>query len=115
MSSCSEKEQCTKPDKKKQNQLSHLKVERLQPCKVGYVDVILSNGVNNRPLSILELGSGTGTVEIVIAATLGANVTLTDLLHVVPNLQFNAEANASIIASNYGAVDVAPLRWVSFF
>ena len=70
-----------------------------------------SNGINHRPLSVLELGSGTGIVGIVAAATLGANVTVTDLPHVVPNLQFNAEANAGVLASNCGVVDVAPLRW----
>ncbi|KAJ7953001.1 Lysine methyltransferase [Quillaja saponaria] len=71
----------------------------------------LSNGSNSRPLCILELGSGTGMVGIAAAITLGANVTVTDLPHVVPNLQFNADANASILAENGGTVYVAPLRW----
>lgn len=75
---------------------------------------------SNSPLSaaipagaqrILELGSGTGIVGIVAAATLGGNVTLTDLPHVVPNLQFNAEANAGVVGSSGGAVTYAPLRW----
>jgi predicted nicotinamide N-methyase len=65
----------------------------------------------NRPPRILELGSGTGIVGIVAAATLGTNVTLTDLPHVVPNLKFNAEANADVVVSNGGAVTFAPLRW----
>ncbi|KAK2411156.1 hypothetical protein P8452_71815 [Trifolium repens] len=65
----------------------------------------------NRSPRILELGSGTGIVGIVAAATLGTNVTLTDLPHVVPNLKFNAEANADVVVSNGGAVTFAPLRW----
>jgi predicted nicotinamide N-methyase len=66
---------------------------------------------HRRPLNILELGSGTGLVGIAAAATLGANVTVTDLPHVIPNLQFNADANASVLNLNSGAVHVAPLRW----
>ncbi|RDX64517.1 Protein-lysine methyltransferase METTL21D, partial [Mucuna pruriens] len=60
---------------------------------------------------ILELGSGTGIVGLVSAATLGGSVTLTDLPHVVPNLRFNADANAGVVGSTGGAVSVAPLRW----
>lgn len=66
---------------------------------------------NRRRISILELGSGTGIAGIVASATLAADVTVTDLPHVVPNLQFNAEANAGVLAANGGAVHVAPLRW----
>ena len=66
---------------------------------------------HRRPLNILELGSGTGLVGIAAAATLGANVTVTDLPHVIPNLQFNADANASVLNLNGGAVHVAPLSW----
>ncbi|TKY55817.1 Protein-lysine methyltransferase METTL21B [Spatholobus suberectus] len=73
----------------------------------------------NSPLSaaldgrrrILELGSGTGIVGIVAAATLGGDVTLTDLPHVLPNLRFNADANAGVVGSAGGALSVAPLRW----
>ena len=64
-----------------------------------------------RSLNILELGSGTGLVGIAAAATLGANVTVTDLPHVTTNLQFNAEANTAVLAANGGTVHVAPLRW----
>lgn len=71
----------------------------------------LSDGPNRRPLNVLELGSGTGLVGIVAAATLGAKVTVTDLPHVIPNLQFNANANANVSTANGGIVHVAPLRW----
>ncbi|EPS58908.1 hypothetical protein M569_15903, partial [Genlisea aurea] len=63
------------------------------------------------PLRILELGSGTGLGGIAAAALLGARVTVTDLPHVVPNLQFNVDANAAILQKHGGAVDAAPLSW----
>ena len=62
-------------------------------------------------LNILELRSGTGLVGIAVAATFDANVTVTDLPHVITNLQFNAEANTAVLAANDGTVHVAPLRW----
>ena len=62
-------------------------------------------------LYILELVSGTGLVGISVAATLGANVTIIDLPHVIMNLQFNAEANAVVLAASGGTVHVASLRW----
>lgn len=71
----------------------------------------LSNGKTNHRLRILELGSGTGLVGIAAAAILGANVTVTDLLHVIPNLQFNAELNSKVWAPHCGKLDVAPLKW----
>ncbi|XP_010465306.2 PREDICTED: protein N-lysine methyltransferase METTL21A-like isoform X2 [Camelina sativa] len=63
------------------------------------------------PLNILELGSGTGVVGIAAAVTLSANVTVTDLPHVLDNLNFNAEANAEVVARFGGEVHVEPLRW----
>ncbi|GFY80386.1 putative methyltransferase family protein [Actinidia rufa] len=71
----------------------------------------LSAFPTGRRLRILELGSGTGLVGIAAAATLGAYVTVTDLPHVIPNLQFNAEANSEAVARHSGVVHVAPLRW----
>ncbi|KAL8474447.1 hypothetical protein ACS0TY_031060 [Phlomoides rotata] len=64
-----------------------------------------------RRLRILELGSGTGLVGIAAAALLGARVTVTDLPHVLPNLQFNVDANAAALGLRGGAVEVAPLSW----
>lgn len=66
---------------------------------------------NSKPIRILELGSGTGLVGIAAASLIRAHVTLTDLPHVLPNLQFNADANAAATASNGGTVDVHCLRW----
>ncbi|KAG6404211.1 hypothetical protein SASPL_136451 [Salvia splendens] len=66
---------------------------------------------SNRPLRLLELGSGTGLVGIAAAAVLGAAVTATDLPHVLPNLQFNVDANAGALAPCGGHVRVAALSW----
>ncbi|PHU27031.1 hypothetical protein BC332_05363 [Capsicum chinense] len=63
------------------------------------------------PLRILELGSGTGIVGIAAAAILGAKVTVTDLPHVLPNIQFNVDANSQVLEKQTGVVDVAALSW----
>ncbi|KAF5463989.1 hypothetical protein F2P56_014107 [Juglans regia] len=81
---------------------------RCQPTNNPLSSTLLGHG---HPLNILELGSGTGLVGIAAAATLGANVTVTDLPHVIPNLLFNAEANADVLTANGGAIRVEPLRW----
>uniref|UniRef100_A0A5B7B9J9 Uncharacterized protein n=1 Tax=Davidia involucrata TaxID=16924 RepID=A0A5B7B9J9_DAVIN len=65
----------------------------------------------HRRLRILELGSGTGLVGIAAAATLGADITVTDLPHVLSNLRFNVNANTDVLAQQGGTVDVAPLSW----
>ncbi|KAL6008744.1 hypothetical protein ACLOJK_021970 [Asimina triloba] len=74
----------------------------------------LLSAISQRPLRVLELGSGTGLVGITAAVILGAHVTITDLPHVLPNLQYNANANAAAITSSGGAVDVRCLRWGEF-
>ncbi|PIN16471.1 putative N2,N2-dimethylguanosine tRNA methyltransferase [Handroanthus impetiginosus] len=72
----------------------------------------LSSFLNtNHRLRLLELGSGTGLVGIAAAALFGASVTVTDLPHVLPNLQFNVDANAGILELHGGAVNVAALSW----
>ncbi|KAI3462480.1 hypothetical protein Pfo_019143 [Paulownia fortunei] len=72
---------------------------------------LFSSCATQRRLRLLELGSGTGLVGIAAAALLGASVTVTDLPHVLPNLQFNVNANAGILELHGGAVDVAALSW----
>ncbi|XP_020881883.1 protein-lysine methyltransferase METTL21D, partial [Arabidopsis lyrata subsp. lyrata] len=66
---------------------------------------------SSSPINIFELGSGTGIVGIAAAATLGANVTVTDLPNVIENLKFNVDANAEVVARFGGKVHVASLRW----
>ncbi|KAJ6847506.1 uncharacterized protein M6B38_277095 [Iris pallida] len=65
------------------------------------------------PLRLLELGSGTGLAGIAAAALLRADVTLTDLPHVLPNLRSNAESNAPLVAARGGSLRVRQLRWGS--
>lgn len=62
-------------------------------------------------LRILELGSGTGVVGIAAAAILGASVTVTDLPHVLPNIQFNVDLNSDVLENRGGGVDAAALSW----
>lgn len=60
---------------------------------------------------VLELGSGTGIVGLVISC-LGADVTLTDLDIVLPTLQGNVEKNTELIRSRGGRVpSVKRLEW----
>ncbi|KAK6152923.1 hypothetical protein DH2020_012562 [Rehmannia glutinosa] len=72
---------------------------------------LFTTGAAQRRLRLLELGSGTGMVGIAAAVLLGASVTVTDLPHVLPNLQFNVDANAGILDLHGGSVDVAALSW----
>ena len=62
-------------------------------------------------LQILELGAGTGLVGMAAAAVLGANVLLTDLPDIVPNLERNARSNAQVVSAGGGSVDVGILDW----
>ena len=60
---------------------------------------------------ILELGAGTGLVGIAVAAVLGANVLLTDLPEIVPNLERNIASNKDVIESRKGSARAAMLDW----
>ncbi|CAH8385092.1 unnamed protein product [Eruca vesicaria subsp. sativa] len=84
---------------------------RRDPSNSPLTSSLLSNGSDSPRINIVELGSGTGIVGIAAAATLGANVTLTDLPNVIENLRFNADANAELVARFGGEVHVAPVRW----
>ncbi|XP_068660774.1 uncharacterized protein [Aristolochia californica] len=82
---------------------------RLQPKESPLFPILSS--ISTRPIRILELGSGTGLAGIAAAATLEADVILSDLPHVLPNLLFNAEANAGVVSANKGAIKVQSIRW----
>ena len=58
---------------------------------------------------ILELGAGTGLVGLAASALFSAHTLLTDLPSILPNLQRNVTANASLTASS--AVTAGPLDW----
>lgn len=61
--------------------------------------------------NILELGAGTGLVGMAAAAVLSANVLLTDLPDIVPNLTHNISANAAAITAKGGSARAAILDW----
>jgi hypothetical protein len=62
-------------------------------------------------MNVLELGSGLGLVGISMAASMGANVLVTDRLIAVPLLKRNVEHNKSVIIDGGGIVEVAELTW----
>lgn len=61
--------------------------------------------------SVLELGAGTGLVGISAAAVWGAQVHLTDLPAIVPNLSFNITANAAVVSAHGGIATSGVLDW----
>jgi predicted nicotinamide N-methyase len=60
---------------------------------------------------VLELGAGTGLVGLAAAAVFQARVILTDLLEIVPNLQWNAATNCDVVSAHSGTVEVSILDW----
>lgn len=85
---------------------------QLWPAATGlcwYLDNVY-NGCDLQGARVVELGAGTGMVGV-MAARLGAHVTLTDLPHVLPNLQSNLELNSDNVEACGGSLEVRPLRW----
>jgi len=60
---------------------------------------------------VLELGAGTGLVGLAAAAVWNANVVLTDLPAIVPNLARNVAANAEVLHSHGGHAEAGVLDW----
>lgn len=69
---------------------------------------LLATGSQRR---VLELGSGTGLVGIAAAAVWGAEVRLTDLPEIEPNLGRNVRDNSQVIQSSGGVATTAVLDW----
>ena len=59
---------------------------------------------------IVEVGSGTGVVGIA-AAMLGCKITVTDLPHVMPQIEENVEKNLGAEPHLFQRVTCAPLAW----
>ena len=66
--------------------------------------------IPSKRLHVLELGSGTGLVGLAMAG-LGADVVLTDLPNICPNLARNAEVNGAAISRQGGSTRTATLDW----
>ncbi|KAI3669598.1 hypothetical protein L6452_40872 [Arctium lappa] len=86
-------------------------LDRYNASNSDPLSTAITNVKSRSRLRILELGSGTGVVGIAASAVLGADVTVTDLPHVLPNLKFNVDANAGVLAPRGGRVHVAALSW----
>ena len=61
--------------------------------------------------AILELGAGTGLVGLAAAAVFKAQVVLTDLPEIVPNLERNVATNSSAVEAHGGHANVSVLDW----
>ena len=63
------------------------------------------------PVRMLELGSGTGLLGLAAACFWQADIVLTDLPAILPNLEHNAELNRAVWEAHGGRVEVAALTW----
>lgn len=64
-------------------------------------------------LNVLELGSGTGLLGIAAAALWQAQVVLSDLPSIMPNLDYNIEQNRATVERLGGRVSSGALTWGS--
>ncbi|KAI6086692.1 putative methyltransferase-domain-containing protein [Hypoxylon rubiginosum] len=92
---------------------SYLLAQSLDNISRGSLSHLVTLGQPNQSFDVLELGAGTGLLGMAAAAIWQANVVLTDLPSIVPNLAYNIEANRSSIEALGGAVDSAALTWGS--
>ncbi|KAK3336943.1 putative methyltransferase-domain-containing protein [Cercophora scortea] len=67
--------------------------------------------VSSASVAVLELGSGTGLLGLAAACVWQADVTLTDLPSIMPNLAHNAELNRETVEGCGGRVEAAALTW----
>ncbi|XP_067944032.1 protein N-lysine methyltransferase METTL21D-like [Watersipora subatra] len=74
------------------------------------VELLYEKIQSNRAIQAIELGSGTGYVGI-IAAALGAQVTVTDLPEFVELMKHNVRKNNALILERNGRCDVSALVW----
>ena len=70
-----------------------------------------SRGIKDERLKILELGAGTGLVGLAASGLFAADIHLTDLPVILPNLQHNIEQNASLVESTGSTITAGVLDW----
>ncbi len=70
-----------------------------------------SNGTRGERPKILELGAGTGLVGLAASGLIEADIHLTDLPFILPNLQHNIEQNASLVESTGSTNTAGALDW----
>ncbi|KAI1772617.1 putative methyltransferase-domain-containing protein [Hypoxylon cercidicola] len=92
---------------------SYLLATSLDKIARSSLSHLLNLGQSNQYFDVLELGSGTGLLGMAAAAIWQANVVLTDLPSIVPNLAYNVEMNRSNIEALGGTVDSGALTWGS--
>ncbi|KAI0178550.1 putative methyltransferase-domain-containing protein [Hypoxylon sp. FL1284] len=92
---------------------SYLLAQSLDEIAEGPLSHLLNSGQSNQSFDVLELGSGTGLLGLAAAIIWQANVVLTDLPSIVPNLAHNVEINRSNIEAAGGIVDSGTLIWGS--
>ena len=70
-----------------------------------------SSGTRDKRTKILELGAGTGLVGLAASGLLAADIHLTDLPIILPNLQYNIQQNASLVESTGSTITAGVLDW----
>ena len=70
-----------------------------------------TGGSKNKRPKVLELGAGTGLVGLAASGLFAADIYLTDLPHILPNLQYNIEQNASLVESTGSTITAGVLDW----
>jgi D-xylulose reductase len=76
--------------------------------RLSSFDLLFSD--TQQRLQVLELGSGTGLVGLAMAG-LGADVVLTDMSSICPNLAQNEQKNREVVSQNGGTARTAILDW----
>ncbi|KAI1195460.1 putative methyltransferase-domain-containing protein [Nemania serpens] len=89
---------------------SFLMAQLLDGLKSGPLAHLVAPGCQKFP-SVLELGSGTGLLGIAAAAMWQAEVVLSDLPTIMPNLDYNIEQNRATVELLGGKIDSGPLTW----
>ncbi|KAI0444352.1 putative methyltransferase-domain-containing protein [Xylaria telfairii] len=89
---------------------SFLMAQLLDSLKVGPLSHLLASD-RQESLSILELGSGTGLLGIATAAMWQAEVVLSDLPDIMPNLNYNIRQNQATVEQLGGKLCSGTLVW----